>query len=352
VVGASSRGAGHHPAQVHDVREYDNHENGVPMTTAPELTDAAPMSAQPPAGAPLIPRPHPWRWVAGVFALALAALFLESLFTNKAVQWDVVGEYFFDRTIIHGLWTTIWLTVAVTGVGMVFGTILATFRLSKNPVLSLLAWIYIWVFRSVPLLVQLLLWFNIAYLYPVLKIGIPFGPTLLEGQSNQLISATTAAFLGLTLHETAYAAEIVRGGILGVDHGQTEAGDALGLSRYRILRRVILPQAMRSIVPAAGNLLIGTLKGTAIVSVIAVDELLYAAQFIYNRTFEIVPLLFVATIWYMVMTSILSVGQYFLERYYGRGATRSTSPPPWTQAARALGRLRARMHNEMGEGTR
>jgi polar amino acid transport system permease protein len=235
---------------------------------------------------------------------------------------------------------------------MVFGTILATFRLSKNPVLSLLAWIYIWVFRSVPLLVQLLLWFNIAYLYPVLKIGIPFGPTLLEGQSNQLISATTAAFLGLTLHETAYAAEIVRGGILGVDHGQTEAGDALGLSRYRILRRVILPQAMRSIVPAAGNLLIGTLKGTAIVSVIAVDELLYAAQFIYNRTFEIVPLLFVATIWYMVMTSILSVGQYFLERYYGRGATRSTSPPPWTQAARALGRLRARMHNEMGEGTR
>ncbi|RNL60679.1 amino acid ABC transporter permease [Nocardioides marmoriginsengisoli] len=283
---------------------------------------------------------HPGRWVAGAAAILLAFVVLESILGNSRLQWDVVGEYLFDEGIMKGLRLTIILTFAVTAVGMLLGTLIATARMSKNPVLAWLAWFYVWVFRSVPLLVQLLLWFNIAYLYPKIEIGLPFLPPLIEGDANKLISATTAAFLGLTLHEAAYAAEIVRGGILSVDPGQTEAGDALGMSRARILRRIVLPQAMRSIVPAAGNLLIGTLKGTAIVSVIAVDELLYAAQFIYNRTFEVVPLLVVATLWYMFMTAVLSVLQYFVERYYGRGATRSTTASPWAQAKAVF--LRAR----------
>lgn len=292
---------------------------------------------------------HPGRWVAGALAIAIAGVLFESILGNPRLQWDVVGKYLFDPGVLAGLRLTIWLTLAVTAVGMLLGTLLATARMSKNPVLAWLAWLYVWVFRSVPLLVQLLLWFNIAYLYPKIVFGLPFLPPIFEGDANKLISATTAAFLGLTLHEAAYASEIVRGGILSVDPGQAEAGEALGMSPARILRRIVLPQAMRSIVPAAGNMLIGTLKGTAIVSVIAVPELLYATQFIYNRTFQVVPLLVVATLWYMFMTAVLSVFQYFVERHYGRGATRSTAESPWGQAKRVV--LKARRAFESASGS-
>lgn len=302
----------------------------------PGGTGATKEAAEAAEQAVLVGRPHPWRWVSGALALVAAGAVLKSIITNEALEWHVVGEFFLDGGIRKGLWTTIWLTLAVTGVGLLCGTFIAAMRMSKNPVLSGLAWFYIWIFRSVPLLVQLLLWFNIAYLYPTLSLSIPFGPTLLSGASNDLVSPLTAAFLGLTLHEAAYAAEIVRGGILSVDSGQTEAGDALGLSRARIFRRIVLPQAMRSIVPAAGNMLIGTLKGTSIVSVIAVTELLYSAQFIYNRTFQVVPLLVVATLWYIIMTTILSFIQYFVERYYGRGATRNQPENPVRKAVSAV----------------
>ncbi|MFI0369327.1 amino acid ABC transporter permease [Actinomadura sp. 1N219] len=293
----------------------------------------------------LIGRRHPWRWVSGALAVVVAGAVLKSILTNEALEWDVVREFFLDGGIRKGLWTTIWLTLAVTGVGLLLGTFIAAMRMSKNPVLSGLAWLYIWIFRSVPLLVQLLLWFNIAYLYPTISLSVPFGPALFSGASNELISPLMAAFLGLTLHEAAYAAEIVRGGILSVDQGQTEAGDALGLSRVRIFRRIVLPQAMRSIVPAAGNMLIGTLKGTSIVSVIAVTELLYSAQFIYNRTFQVVPLLVVATLWYIIMTTILSFLQYFVERYYGRGATRNQPDNPVRTFVSSVQRIFGRLNS-------
>ncbi|GAA1010602.1 putative amino acid ABC transporter, permease protein [Acrocarpospora pleiomorpha] len=273
-------------------------------------------------------RRHPGRWVAGSVALAIVAAGAWSLARNPAMEWDVVAEYFLATPVLEGLWLTVWLTVAVTTTGFVAGIAVAAMRLSANPVLRAISWAYVWFFRSVPVLVQLLFWFNIGYLYPTLSLGIPGGPTLLSGSANDLISATTAALLGLTLHEAAHAGEIIRGGILAVDPGQVEAGNALGLRRSRIFRRVVLPQAMRSIVPATGNLLIGTLKGTSMVSVIAVNDLLYSVQFIYNRTYAIVPLLTVATAWYLIVTSLLSVAQYYVERHFARGARRPP-PSPW-----------------------
>ncbi|RJQ83981.1 amino acid ABC transporter permease [Amycolatopsis panacis] len=269
---------------------------------------------------PLAGRRHPARWVAGAVALAVVGAAVASLAQNRAMSWPVVASYVLSGQILSGLWLTIWLTAVVTALGFLGGILVAAMRLSANPVLQWIGWAYVWFFRSVPVLVQLLFWFNIGYLYPSL---------------SSAISAMTAAVLGLTLHEAALAGEIVRGGILAVDPGQLEAGTALGLSKIRIFRRVVLPQAMRSIVPAAGNLLIGTLKGTSMVSVIAVSDLLYSAQFIYNRTYEIVPLLAVATLWYLIVTSVLSVAQYYIERYFARGARRALPPTPW-QRLRAL----------------
>ncbi|MEV6981720.1 ABC transporter permease subunit [Sphaerisporangium sp. NPDC051017] len=295
--------------------------------------------------APGVPRPdtpipagraHPWRWAAGALALAIVGAGGYSLAHNRAMQWDVVAEYLLATPVLEGLWLTVWLTLLVTTLGFLAGIGVAAMRLSANPVLRMIGVAYVWFFRSVPVLVQLLFWFNIGYLYPTLSLGIPGGPTLISGSANDLISATTAAGLGLTLHEAAHAGEIIRGGILAVDPGQVEAGTALGLSRSRIFRRVVLPQAMRGIVPATGNLLIGTLKGTSMVSVIAVNDLLYSVQFIYNRTYAIVPLLTVATAWYLIVTSLLSAAQYHVERHFARGARREPSPSPWRRL-RTLG---------------
>jgi polar amino acid transport system permease protein len=183
--------------------------------------------------------------------------------------------------------------------------------------------------------VQLLLWFNIGALYPTLGLGIPFGPQFVTVKTVNLLGPALTAVIGLTLHEAAYAAEVVRGGILSVDSGQTEAAQALGIGRARALRRIVVPQAMRSIVPTAGNMLIGTLKGTSIVSVLAVHDLLYSVQLVYNQTYQVIPLLLVATLWYIAVTTVLSVGQFYVERHYARGAARALPPTP-------VQRLRAR----------
>lgn len=274
----------------------------------------------------LVPRPRRWRWITGLLIVGCFGLLINSFASNQAFEWPVVGEYFFNPIIMRGLWLTLWLTSMVTITSLVFGTLIATMRLSDNPFLSGTAWIYVWVFRSVPLLVLLLFWFNIAYLYPELIISIPFGPTLFESGMNDLITPVTAAFIALSLHEVAYASEFIRGGVLSVDQGQHEAGDALGLGRIRIFLRIVLPQAMRSIIPAAGNLLIMTLKSTSIVSVIATPDLLYAAQFIYQKNYKVLPLLMVATIWYAIVISILSVIQHHIEAYFARGTrTRATA---------------------------
>ncbi|MER8069798.1 amino acid ABC transporter permease [Streptomyces sp. NPDC094034] len=284
----------------------------------------------------IVPRRHPGRWLAAAVALLGLAMIVNSVVRNERFQWSVVSRYFTTPAVLDGLLLTLWLTAAVMVLGFLIGTVFAVMRLSVNPVLRTISWGYVWIFRSTPLLVQLLFWFNIGALYPTLGIGIPFGPEFLTFQTVNLFGAGLTALIGLTLHEAAYAAEVVRGGILSVDAGQTEAAAALGLSRRRVLRRVVVPQAMRSIVPTAGNMLIGTLKGTSIVSVLAVHDLLFSVQLIYNRTYQIVPLLMVATIWYVIVTTVLSVGQFYVERHYARGAARELPPTP-------LQRLRGRV---------
>jgi polar amino acid transport system permease protein len=280
---------------------------------------------------------HVGRWVWAVVVLVLVVWALRSVALNPAFGWGTVAQYLFTTAVLRGLGTTLLLTVATTVVGFLLGIGLAAMRLSGNPVLSSVSWGYVWLFRSTPLLVQLLFWYNIGALYPTLGLGIPFGPTFFTVDSVNLVSVLVAALLGLILHEAAYAAEIVRGGILSVDAGQSEAAVSLGMTRARVLRRIVLPQAMRSIIPATGNMVIGTLKGTSIVSVIAVTDLLYSVQTIYNRTYEIIPLLLVATVWYVILTSILSVGQYYVERYYARGAERTLPPTPLQRLRRSFG---------------
>ncbi|AXI79437.1 amino acid ABC transporter permease [Peterkaempfera bronchialis] len=320
------------------------------MATSPEVVSAAPAAAptaptaptattaataltapkQPPEPEPrIVPRRHPGRLLAAAAALLVLAMVLHSVVRNQAFQWDVVGRYFTTTAVLDGLLLTLWLTAAVMVLGFLLGTLLAVARLSANPVLRTLGWGYVWIFRSTPILVQLLFWFNIGALYPTLGFGIPFGPELVSFRTVNLLGATATAVIGLTLHEAAYAAEVVRGGILSVEHGQVEAAQALGLSRSRVLRRIVVPQAMRSIVPTAGNMLIGTLKGTSIVSVLAVQDLLYSVQLVYNRTYQVIPLLMVATLWYIAVTTVLSVGQYHLERRYARGSGHGLPPTPW-----------------------
>ncbi|MDX3130295.1 amino acid ABC transporter permease [Streptomyces europaeiscabiei] len=264
-------------------------------------------------------RPRPLRWVAAAAGLVLLAMALNALITNDAFRWDVVAKYVTADTVLAGLVTTLWLTaVAFTG-GFVLGTGLAVMRLSRNPVLVTLSFGYTWLFRSVPMLVQLLFWYNISLLYPKLSLGIPFGPGFTEFSTERMISSLTAAVIGLVLHEAGQLAEIVRAGILSVDRDQTEAAEALGLGSWRTFRRIVLPQAMPAILPPAGSQVIGLLKGTSIVSVIAVQDLLYATQLIYNRNYLVIPLLLVATLWYLLLTTLLSIVQHFVERRYATG---------------------------------
>ncbi|MFE2725275.1 amino acid ABC transporter permease [Kitasatospora sp. NPDC059327] len=301
-----------------------------------------PVGAAPDPSARLVARRRPGQWVSAAVALSLFAMVVNSVIRNKAFQWDVVADWFTATSVLNGLTLTLWLTAVTLGLGFVLGTVLATMRLSTNPVLRTLSWVYIWIFRSTPALVQLLLFFNIGALYPTLGLGIPFGPEFITVKTVNLFGPTLTALVGLTLLEAAYAAEVVRGGILSVDRGQLEAASALGLSRWRVLRRIIVPQAMRSIVPTAGNMLISALKGTSIISVLAVSDLLYSVQLVYLQSYQVIPMLMVATIWYIVITTVLSIGQYYVERYYAKGATRDGLPPTPLQKARAAyRRLRA-----------
>jgi len=267
---------------------------------------------------------RPGQWVGAVLVLVLFAMLVHTLVTNGRFQWGVVGDYFVYGSIMRGLLLTLWLTAAVMACGFLLGIGLAAMRLSSNPILRTLSFGYVWLVRSVPPLVQLLFWYEIASLYPQLSLGIPFGHEFVTVKTAHLFTGILAAFVGLTVDTAAFSAEIVRGGILSVERGQSEAAEALGLSRGRIFRRIVLPQAMPAIVPSTGNLLIGLLKATSIVSVIAVQDLLYSVQLIYQQNFLIMPLLMVATLWYIILTTVLSIGQYFIERYYARGKRRDS----------------------------
>jgi polar amino acid transport system permease protein len=287
-----------------------------------------------------VPVRHVGRWVAAVIVLVVAVALVRSAATAQGFQWSVVGEYLFDPRVLDGLRVTIELTLIAMVIGIALGIVLAIMRLSPNPLVSGSSWLYIWFFRGTPVLVQLLFWYNIAALYPKIGIGIPFGPSFVHADANTLIKPFTAAILGLGLNEGAYMAEIVRAGMISVNEGQTDAAQSLGMSRLQTLRRIVLPQAMRVIIPPTGNETISMLKTTSLVSVIAVGELLYAVQNIYSTNFKTIPLLIVASIWYLVCTSVLYVGQYYLERYYARGATRDLPPTPLQRLAAMSGRRR------------
>lgn len=265
------------------------------------------------------------RWLMAAVVLVGVAMVIHALVTEKGFEFGVVGHYFFSSIILGGVVLTIELTIGGMAIGIVLGIVLAVLRMSKNPILAGVSSAYIWFFRGTPLLVQLIFWYNLAVLLPRIGIGIPFGPQFLSGSANTLIQPITAALLGLGLCEGAYMCEIVRAGMLSVGKGQVEAAQSLGMTQNQILRKVVLPQAMRIIVPPTGNQVIGMLKGTSLVSVLAIAELLYSAQIIYARTYQTIPLLVVASLWYLVMTTVLSVGQHFLERKFGRGYRSSSS---------------------------
>jgi polar amino acid transport system permease protein len=274
----------------------------------------------------LVASRRPGQWVGAAVVLLLFAMLVNTLVTNPRFQWGLVGDYFVNGSIMHGLVLTLWMTAAVMVCGFLLGIALAAMRLSSNPVLRSLSFGYVWLVRSVPPLVQLLFWYEIASLYPQLSLGIPFGHEFVTVQTAHLFTGILAAFVGLTVDIAAFSAEIVRGGIVSVERGQSEAAESVGLARGRIFRRIVLPQAMPAIVPATGNLLIGLLKATSIVSVIAVQDLLYSVQLIYQQNFLIMPLLMVATLWYVILTTVLSIGQYFVERHYARGKRRDSGP--------------------------
>ncbi|MER5302460.1 amino acid ABC transporter permease [Streptomyces lasiicapitis] len=285
----------------------------------------------------VVPARHYWRWAAGAAVLVLTAQFAHGLVTNPAWEWEVFFRYVTADSVLRAVWVTLQLTVYGTVLGFALGLVLALMRLSRSPLLAGVAWAYVWAFRSIPLIVQLLFWFNLAYLYEELGVGIPFGPVVWSFGTMHLVGAMSAAVIGLALHQAAYAAEILRGGFLAVEPGQLEAAAALGIPRLRQLRRIVLPQAMRSVLPNAANEIVSLFKGTSIVSVMAIGELFYQVQVIYGRNGRVVPLLMVATAWYIVLTTLLSVVQYYVERHFARGADR-TPPPTPLQRARAFAR--------------
>ncbi|MEU9227812.1 amino acid ABC transporter permease [Streptomyces massasporeus] len=304
------------------------------------ITEPATRAVEAPAEPKVVPARHHARWAAGAAVVVLAAQFAHGLVTNPVWEWGVFSDYVLSETIVRAAWVTLQLTAYATVLGFLLGTVLAFMRLSRSPVLSTVAWTYIWVFRSIPMIVQLVFWFNLSALYEELGVGIPFGPVFWSVDSNTLIGTIGAAVIGLTLHQAAYAAEIVRGGVIAVDPGQSEAAAALGIPRLRQIRRIVLPQAMRAILPTAGNEIIGLLKGTSVVYVMSIGELFYQVQVIYGRNGRVIPLLLVATAWYVVLTSLLSVAQYYVERRYARGADRTPPPTPLQRARRFVASVR------------
>ena len=288
-----------------------------------------------------IPVRHPGRWIAAAIILVLAADLGDSVATNKRFHWGIVGHYFVSSNVLHGLRVTLELTAISMGIGIALGVVLAVMRLSPNPLVSTASWIYIWLFRGTPVLVQLLFWEFISAIYPVISLGIPFGgPVLAHGSANAWITPFVAAILGLGLNEAAYMAEIVRAGIISVEEGQNDAASALGMTRLQTMRRIVLPQAMRVILPPTGNETISMLKTSSLVSVIAYTELLYSVQLIYSVNYETIPLLIVASLWYLIVTTVLSIGQFYLERRFGRGASRELPPTPLQRLRRNLFSIR------------
>ncbi len=281
-----------------------------------------------------IPVRHPWRWVSAVLVGLVAFELIYTVATAPKLHWEVVWKFLFNRLIIQGVQLTIVLTIVAMVIGIVGGILLAVMRLSPNPVMSAVSWAYIWFFRGTPVLVQIFFWFNAAIILPYVGFHIPGTGIGVSWSTNLLISALTAVILGLGCNEAAYMAEIVRAGIISVDQGQTEAAQALGMTRVQFMQRIVLPQAMRVIIPPTGNETISMLKTTSLAYAASVQELFTRSNQIANANYYVVELLFVASIWYLVMTSILTVGQYYIERYFARGSQRALPPTPWQRFSR------------------
>lgn len=283
----------------------------------------------------VVPARYPARAVGTAFAVLVILALLHSVFTNERWGWKIFAEWFFAEPVLVGLGRTLLLTALGALLGFSIGTLLALARVSRSPLLSGLSWGFVWIFRSIPLIVLLLVINNLGYLYATISLGIPGTDiSFASWSTTQLISPFIAALLGLTLNQAAFASEIIRGGILSVDQGQHEAAAALGLPRGHQVRRIVLPQAMRSILPAAFNDIIGLAKGTSNVYILALPELFYTIQIIYRRNLEVIPLLMVATVWYLVILTVLSIVQYQVERHYARGALRTLPPSLFTRLAR------------------
>ena len=311
----------------------------------PELLDAADLTG--PAGKGLLSPGRVGRgllrWLPRFVVLLVIVIFVRFLITSPTLKWHVVEHYFTSTQVLQGLLRTIYLTVIAMAVGIVLGCILAVMRLSTSLLVSGTSSFYIWFFRGTPLLVQIIFWYNLASFIPRLSIGIPFGgPQFASWNTNSLITPLVAAILGLGLNEGAYMAEIVRAGIMSVDSGQMEASLALGMTRGQAMRRIVLPQALRVIIPPTGNQAIGMLKGTSLVSVISTPELLYSVQAIYAQNYQTIPLLIVASIWYLILTSALSFMQYFVELRLARGQAQRP-PTPRQRLQQGVKSLKLRM---------
>jgi polar amino acid transport system permease protein len=283
-----------------------------------------------------VPVRHPGRWIAAVIVLVITGEVVGTVVTAPGLQWDVVGHYLFQGLILGGVLLTIELTVVAMLIGVVLGVILAVMRLSPNPVVSSVSWFYIWFFRGTPVLVQIFFWYNLNSVLQHIGVGIPFTSIALQVNTNSLIPAVLAVILGLGLNEAAYMAEIIRAGIISVDQGQTEAAQALGMHRLLVMRRIVLPQAMRVIIPPTGNETISMLKTTSLAVIAAVPELFTRSEQISNANFAIIELAIVASIWYLFMTSILTFGQFYLERYFARGSQRELPETPLQRFRRLL----------------
>jgi polar amino acid transport system permease protein len=281
-----------------------------------------------------VPVRHWGRWVSGLVVLALLA-WLGYAFSQGNILWGTVRDRLLDHTVLQGVWHTLLIAVCSMAVGLVLGVLLAVMRLSRNPVTSSVSWLYIWFFRGTPVYVQLLMWFNLSLIFPVINL-MP----LYKNDTVAVITPFVAALLGLGLNEGAYMAEIVRAGIQSVDEGQTEAAHALGLTGGQTMRRIVLPQAMRVIIPPTGNEFINMLKTSSLVSAVQYAELLRATSNIGSDTTAVMEMLFVASFWYLVLTSVFSVGQFYVERYYARGSQRSLPPTPWQKVRAVLTTVR------------
>jgi polar amino acid transport system permease protein len=288
------------------------------------MTQGGAAPTVPPDEIRAIPVRHPGRWAGALVIAFLTYAVAVSMAENKRFGWSVVGHYMTDSRILRGLLLTLELTASSMAVGIVLGIVLAVMRLSPNPLVAGASWLYIWFFRGTPVLVQIIFWYYIGSLYPRVAIGIPLGPQFAHVSIQSLITPFIAGMLALGLNEGAYMSEIVRAGIISVEEGQSEAAHALGMTRLLAMRRIVLPQAMRVIIPPTGNETISMLKTSSLVAFIALADLLYSAQIIYAATYQTIQLLIVASLWYLICTTVLSIGQYYVERHYARGTRGQT----------------------------